>query len=71
VLNAVLDSGINFIDTAVCYGTSEARIGRAISHPARRIRPGDKCGCQPGKPMGAPNIIPLQTSGPASNTACA
>jgi aryl-alcohol dehydrogenase-like predicted oxidoreductase len=31
VLNAVLDSGINFIDTAVCYGTSEARIGRAIS----------------------------------------
>ena len=32
MLNAVLDSGINFIDTAVCYGTSEERIGRAISH---------------------------------------
>ena len=32
VLNAVLDAGINFIDTAVCYGSSEARIGRSISH---------------------------------------
>jgi aryl-alcohol dehydrogenase-like predicted oxidoreductase len=35
VLNAVLDTGINFIDTAVCYGTSEARIGRAIHTGAR------------------------------------
>ena len=30
-LNVLLDSGVNFIDTAVCCGTSEARIGRAIS----------------------------------------
>jgi predicted aldo/keto reductase-like oxidoreductase len=28
VLNEVLDSGINFIDTAICYGASEARIGQ-------------------------------------------
>jgi aryl-alcohol dehydrogenase-like predicted oxidoreductase len=56
VLNAVLDSGINFIDTAVCYGTSEARIGHAISHRRREFIPATKCGCQPGKPMGAPNI---------------
>jgi aryl-alcohol dehydrogenase-like predicted oxidoreductase len=32
VLNAVLDHGINVIDTAICYGASEARIGKAISH---------------------------------------
>jgi aryl-alcohol dehydrogenase-like predicted oxidoreductase len=56
VLNAVLDSGINFVDTAVCYGTSEARIGRAISHRRREFVLATKCGCQPGKPMGAPNI---------------
>jgi aryl-alcohol dehydrogenase-like predicted oxidoreductase len=56
VLNAVLDSGINFVDTAVCYGTSEARIGRAISHRRREFVLATKCGCQPGKPMGTPNI---------------
>jgi len=42
VLNAVLDSGINFIDTAVCYGTSEARIGRAISHRRGEFVLGDQ-----------------------------
>jgi aryl-alcohol dehydrogenase-like predicted oxidoreductase len=56
VLNAVLDSGINFIDTAVCYGTSEARIGRAVSGRRREFILATKCGCQPGKPMGTPNI---------------
>ncbi|XSC47562.1 aldo/keto reductase [Bradyrhizobium sp. RDT10] len=56
VLNAVLDSGINFIDTAVCYGTSEARIGQAISHRRGEFILATKCGCQPGKPMGTPNI---------------
>jgi aryl-alcohol dehydrogenase-like predicted oxidoreductase len=56
VLNAVLDCGINFIDTAVCYGTSEARIGRAISHRRDEFILATKCGCQPGKPMGTPNI---------------
>ena len=30
VLNAVLDSGINFIDTAWCYGRSEEMMGRYI-----------------------------------------
>ena len=56
VLNAVLDSGINFIDTAICYGTSEARIGQAISHRRNEFVLATKCGCQPGMPMGAPNI---------------
>lgn len=32
LLNGVLDTGINFIDTAPAYGTSEERIGRAIGH---------------------------------------
>ena len=33
VLNAVLDSGITFIDTSPDYGLSEERIGKYISHP--------------------------------------
>ena len=32
ILNAVLDAGINFIDTAPDYGDSEERIGDYISH---------------------------------------
>lgn len=31
VLNAALDNGINFLDTAACYGLSEEFIGRAIA----------------------------------------
>jgi hypothetical protein len=56
VLNAVLDSGINFIDTAVCYGASEARIGRAISHRRREFLLATKCGCLPGMPMSTPHV---------------
>jgi len=32
LLDGVLDLGINYIDTAPAYGTSEERIGRAIAH---------------------------------------
>lgn len=32
LLNAVLDSGVTYIDTAPAYGLSEERIGRAIGH---------------------------------------
>ncbi len=56
VLNAVLDAGINFIDTAVCYGSSEARIGRSISHRRNEYVLATKCGCLPGKPMGTPHV---------------
>ena len=45
VLNAVLDAGINFIDTAVCYGVSEERIGKAISHRRDEYFIATKCGC--------------------------
>ena len=31
ILNQVLDSGINYIDTSVDYGDSEKRIGKFIS----------------------------------------
>lgn len=32
LLNGLLDLGINYIDTAPAYGTSELRIGKAIAH---------------------------------------
>jgi len=32
LLNIALDGGINFLDTAACYGSSEEWIGRTISH---------------------------------------
>lgn len=32
LLNGVLDAGINLIDTAPAYGTSEQRVGKAIAH---------------------------------------
>ncbi|MCJ9700582.1 aldo/keto reductase [Bradyrhizobium sp. SHOUNA76] len=56
VLNAVLDCGINFIDTAVCYGTSETRIGQAISHRRKEFVLATKCGCVPGEPMSGPHV---------------
>ncbi len=56
VLNAVLDSGVNFIDTAVCYGSSEARIGQALSHRRDEFFLATKCGCMPGEGMGAPHV---------------
>ena len=32
LLNGIIDLGINYIDTAPAYGTSEALIGRYLSH---------------------------------------
>jgi aryl-alcohol dehydrogenase-like predicted oxidoreductase len=32
VLNGALDAGINFLDTAACYGISEELIGRTVAH---------------------------------------
>lgn len=43
-LNAVLDMGINFIDTARMYGHSEERIGRHISHRRSEFVLSSKCG---------------------------
>ncbi len=43
LLNAVLDAGINFVDTARGYGISEERIGRHISHRRSEFYLATKC----------------------------
>lgn len=45
VLNAVLDAGINFIDTSIDYGVSEESIGNAIANRRREYYLASKCGC--------------------------
>ena len=45
ILNAVLDEGINFIDTANDYGTSELFIGRFIADRRDDYYVATKCGC--------------------------
>lgn len=51
VLNSILDGGINFVDTADCYGqtyddidTSEKLIGKYISHRRSEFHIATKCG---------------------------
>lgn len=48
ILNAVLDAGINYIDTSVDYGLSEERIGKYISHRRSEFYLASKCGCAVG-----------------------
>ena len=45
ILNAVLDCGINFIDTANDYGRSEEFIGKYLSHRRDEFYVATKCGC--------------------------
>ncbi len=45
ILNAVLDDGINFIDTSIDYGHSEELIGKYISHRRDEYFLASKCGC--------------------------
>lgn len=45
ILNAVLDAGINFIDTANDYGRSEEFIGKYISKRRNEFYVATKCGC--------------------------
>lgn len=45
VLNAALDAGINFIDTAPDYGPSEEMIGKAIAGRRGEYILATKCGC--------------------------
>src|SRR6201997_5544387 len=56
VLNAVLDAGINFIDTSIDYGRSEELIGRFIAHRRSEYLLASKCGCVPGAGMGAEHV---------------
>ncbi len=50
ILNAVLDAGINFIDTSPDYGNSEEHIGRSISNRRSEFFLASKCGCAVGAP---------------------
>lgn len=54
VLNAALDGGINFLDTAACYGVSEEVIGRTIAHRRDEYILASKCGHVTGGYMGEP-----------------
>ena len=45
ILNAVVDNGITFIDTANDYGRSEEYIGRFLSHRRAEFVLATKCGC--------------------------
>src|SRR5580693_7755813 len=45
LLNAVLDGGINLIDTSVDYGQSEELIGKFVSHRRDEYFLASKCGC--------------------------
>ena len=59
LLNAVLDGGINYIDTSPDYGLSEAYIGQAIAHRRSEYYLATKCGCNidpAGKGLEPPHI---------------
>ena len=56
ILNAVLDAGINLIDTSIDYGRSEELIGRHIAHRRSEYFLASKCGCVPGAGMAAGHI---------------
>lgn len=44
VLNAALDGGINFLDTAACYGRTEEIIGATVAHRRDEYILATKCG---------------------------
>ena len=50
LLNAVLDGGINLIDTSIDYGRSEELIGRYLAHRRDEYFLASKCGCLVGDP---------------------
>ncbi len=47
VLRGVMDAGINFIDTANCYGRSEEFIGKYLGPRRSEYFLATKCGCRP------------------------
>ena len=50
LLNAVLDAGINLIDTSIDYGRSEELLGRYLGHRRDEYFLASKCGCLLGDP---------------------
>jgi aryl-alcohol dehydrogenase-like predicted oxidoreductase len=53
LLNAVLDGGINLIDTSIDYGRSEELIGRYVGHRRDEYFLASKCGCPLDPPVDA------------------
>jgi aryl-alcohol dehydrogenase-like predicted oxidoreductase len=53
LLNAVLDGGINLIDTSPDYGRSEELIGRYLGHRRDEYFLASKCGCPVNPPADA------------------
>ena len=58
LLNAVLDGGINLIDTSPDYGRSEELIGSYIGHRRDEFFLASKCGCPIEVPADAPPPYP-------------
>jgi len=58
LLNAVLDGGINLIDTSPDYGRSEELIGTFIGHRRAEFFLASKCGCPIEFPADAPPPYP-------------
>ena len=54
VLNSALDDGINFLDTAACYGVSEELVGRTVAHRRDEYILATKCGHVTGGASGKP-----------------
>ena len=54
VLNTALDFGVNFLDTAACYGNSEELIGRTVAHRREEYVLATKCGHVTGGYNGQP-----------------
>ena len=69
ILNAVLDAGINFIDTSIDYGLAEGRIGKYISHRRAEYFLASKCGCLSGDLLNDYPPAPAGTSQPHIYTA--
>jgi len=58
LLNAVLDGGINLIDTSPDYGQSEELIGRYVGHRRDEFFLASKCGCLLELPTDSPPPYP-------------
>ncbi|MET7462149.1 aldo/keto reductase [Nonomuraea sp. NPDC005501] len=69
VLNTVLDSGVNLIDTSPDYGDAEEHIGRWISHRRDEFILSSKCGC-PLAAAGDPRTFPPHVYTRANVRAC-
>jgi aryl-alcohol dehydrogenase-like predicted oxidoreductase len=63
ILNTVLDSGINFIDTSIDYGIAEERIGKYISHRRSEYFLATKAGCLSGPLLDNPLPAPANGRG--------